>query len=96
MPLEWHDRMTAMSSAIECMWGTQSLIHRPPLPYWPQVRLLASSGAPYSPMAVMTGLKLSGSGLPANCSSLGLGSNKSMWLGPPSMNRKMTRLALPK
>ena len=34
-----------------------------------------------------------GSGLPSHFSSSGFGSNKSSWLGPPSMNRKITFLA---
>ena len=35
-----------------------------------------------------------GSGLPFHLCSAGLGSNRSIWLGPPSMNRKMTFFAL--
>ena len=35
-----------------------------------------------------------GSGLPCHFCSSGLGSNRSIWLGPPSMNRKMTFFAL--
>ena len=34
-----------------------------------------------------------GRGLPSHFSSSGFGSNKSSWLGPPSMNMKMTFLA---
>src|ERR1700704_6481191 len=34
-----------------------------------------------------------GSGLPFHFSSSGLGSNRSSWLGPPSMNMKMTFFA---
>ena len=37
--------------------------------------------------------KESGIGLPASLSSAGFGSNKSMWLGPPSMNSQITDLA---
>ena len=43
---------------------------------------------------MITGLKLGGSGWPASRFSSGLGSKMSMWLGPPSMNRKITLLAL--
>src|SRR5688572_99196 len=46
-------------------------------------------------MAVMIGPKLSGCGFPANSFSFGFGSKRSMWLGPPSMNRKITLLACP-
>jgi hypothetical protein len=56
--------------------------------------LLGINGALYSPIGVMIGLKLDGNGCPANSRSFGFGSNKSMWLGPPSMNKKMTLLAL--
>ena len=45
-------------------------------------------------MGVITGLKLGGSGWPARRLSSGFGSNVSRWLGPPSMNRKMTLLAV--
>ena len=44
-------------------------------------------------MAVITGLKLGGSGFPASSFSFGLGSKVSRALGPPSMNRKMTLFA---
>src|SRR5688500_10037904 len=93
MPSETHERMTAMSSAISAWCGIQSLIHRPLLPCCFQVRWSGNIGALYSPIAVITGLKLSGSGFPAYLRMAGLGSNRSMWLGPPSMNRKMTLLA---
>src|SRR3712207_934959 len=40
MPSCTHERMTAMSSAMPCMCGTQSLIHSPPLPQRDHLRLL--------------------------------------------------------
>ena len=46
------------------------------------------------PIAVIGRPKLAGMGCPAISFNLGLGSNRSMWLGAPSMNRKITRLAL--
>jgi hypothetical protein len=49
---------------------------------------------PPVPIGVMTRPKLSGSGCPARLRSSGFGSNVSRWLGPPSMNRKMTDFAL--
>ena len=76
------------------MCGSQSLTHRPPSPCCAHFRLLAMSGGFFSPIAVITGLNDAGSGWPASLSSSGLGSNVSMWLGPPSMKRKMTLLAL--
>ena len=48
---------------------------------------------PTVPMDVSGRPNDSGIGLPASLSSAGLGSNRSMWLGPPSMNSQMTDLA---
>ncbi len=45
-------------------------------------------------MAVNFGRIDSGSGWPASSTSFGLGSNRSMWLGPPSMNSQMMDFAL--
>ena len=76
------------------MCGSQSETQ---IPLWPccfHFRCEASSGERPSPIGVITGLKLGGSGWPASRFSSGLGSNVSMWLGPPSMNRKMTLLAV--
>ena len=76
------------------MCGSQSETQ---IPLWPccfHFRFEAKSGARPSPIGVITGLKLGGSGLPARRLSAGLGSNVSMWLGPPSMNRKMTLRAV--
>ena len=76
------------------MCGSQSETQ---IPLWPccfHFRCEARSGARPSPIGVITGLKLGGSGLPASRLSSGLGSNVSMWLGPPSMNRKMTLRAV--
>src|SRR5262249_47169636 len=39
--------------------------------------------------------KLGGSGLPFHFTSSGLGSNRSTWLAPPNMKRKMTDFAFP-
>ena len=76
------------------MCGSQSEIQ---IPLWPccfHFRRDAKSGARPSPIGVITGLKLGGSGFPASRLSSGLGSNVSMWLGPPSMNRKITLRAV--
>ncbi len=76
------------------MCGSQSETHRPPWPCRFHARFEGRSGEPPSPIGVITVPKLSGSGWPASSSSFGLGSNRSMWLGPPSMNRKMQLLAV--
>ena len=68
----------------------------PALPCCFQTLGQPKSGDLLSPMEVMTLPKLSGRGLPASLLSKGLGSNKSIWLGPPSMKRKITDLALAK
>jgi molybdopterin/thiamine biosynthesis adenylyltransferase len=52
-------------------------------------------GAFASPIAVITLPKLDGSCRPLSWLRRGLGSKVSRWLGPPSMNRKITRLAVP-
>ena len=57
-------------------------------------QLSICSGDPASPIGVITGWKLAGNGFPASSLSLGFGSNRSRLLGPPSMNRKITLLAL--
>src|SRR5207247_9164128 len=45
------------------------------------------------PIAVITLPKDSGIGWPASLSRAGFGSNRSRWLGPPSMNSQMTDFA---
>ena len=93
-PLDQHERITARSSTQVAMCGSQSETQ---IPLWPccfHFRREARSGARPSPIGVITGLKLGGSGLPARRLSSGLGSNVSMWLGPPSMNRKITLRAV--
>ena len=67
------------------------------MPDWPcrfQVRLVGMMVLLAVPIAVTTLPKDAGMGCPASLSSIGLGSNRSRWLGPPSMNRKMTDFAL--
>ncbi len=93
-PLDQHERITARSSTQVAMWGSQSETQSPLWPCCFHFRFEASTGEWNSPIGVITGLKLGGSGLPASWLSAGLGSNRSMWLGPPSMNRKITLLAV--
>ena len=68
------------------------------MPLWPygwNVRGLASTAAFGLVKARRRSLVISGgSGLPCHFWSSGLGSKRSIWLGPPSMNMKMTFLAL--
>ena len=55
------------------MCGSQSHIHRPLWPCCDHLRLLASSGAPYSPIAVMTGRSCPAAACRASSLELGLG-----------------------
>src|SRR5438477_2386243 len=90
MPSAQQERMTAKSSAQVAISGSQSETH---IPLWPccfHLRLEANSGESNSPIGTMTRPMLDGMRWPASSLSFGLGSNRSMWLGPPSMNRKMT------
>ena len=68
------------------------------MPLWPygwNVRGLASTAAFGLVNASRRSLVMDGgSGLPLHFCSSGLGSNRSIWLGPPSMNMKMTFFAL--
>ena len=68
------------------------------MPLWPygwKVRGLASTAAFGLVKASRRSLVISGgSGLPLHFCNAGLGSNRSSWLGPPSMNMKITFLAL--
>ena len=93
-PSAWQARRTAKSSAHFAMCGSQSEKSRPLSPYLANLRLLARSVLPPVPIGVMTRPKLAGSGVPWRRVNSGLGSKRSTWLGPPSMKRKMTRLAL--
>ncbi len=93
-PLDQHERITARSSAQVAICGSQSETQ---IPLWPccfHFRCEARSGERPSPIGVMTGLKLGGNGWPASRFTSGLGSNVSIWLGPPSMNRKITLRAV--
>src|SRR2546426_8142913 len=72
----------------------QSETQRPLWPYGLKARWEGIKVLPAVPMAVMTLPKDGGIGWPASLCNIGLGSNKSRWLGPPSMNSQMTDLAL--
>ena len=83
-----------MSSTCSAIFGYQSDTQMPLRPYCLNVRLLGMSVLFEVPMAVMGRPNDEGMGCPARSSSLGLGSNRSMWLGPPSMDSQMMDFAL--
>src|SRR5262249_39956599 len=75
-------------------WGTRSDMSIPDRPYLPQRRWLPRQSGSSSRNWLWIFPKLGGRGWPSSRLSSGLGSNRSTWLGPPVMNRKMHRLAL--
>ena len=68
------------------------------MPDWPQLRksILQPSSSSFVTSVNCAGIlpKLSGIRCPASLLSTGLGSNVSIWLGPPAIIRKMTDFAL--
>ena len=77
------------------MFGMKSENSVPLCPCGVKTRGLASTAALGLVKARRRSLVSSGgSGLPCHFCSSGLGSKRSIWLGPPSMNMKMTFLAL--
>src|SRR5262249_4680744 len=93
-PSAQQERTTAKSSTHPARCGSQSLTSIPDSPYFLNVLLLARSVLPPVPIGVITVPKLAGSFWPCSRVNSGLGSNVSRWLGPPSMNRKITAFAL--
>src|ERR1700722_771665 len=95
MPSVQHDRITLMSSACLAKFGYQSETQMPACPYCLNVRLLGIIPFLDVPgMAVNFGRIDSGKGCPASSTSFGFGSNRSTWLGPPSMNSQMMDFAV--
>ena len=84
------ERMSVTSSAIPAKCGKSSLTSIPHLP-----ARLNSQGEPNRlPVAVRSSFGFAnGSGLPFSARRRGFGSNVSTWLGPPLINKKMTRFA---
>src|SRR5579872_4671831 len=84
-----------MSSTHSAICGKSDETSIPHWPYFRNCQGEASSGV--SPLVNWLGTlpKLSGSCWPSYFLSDGLGSKVSTWLGAPTMNRKMTDLALP-
>src|SRR5712692_1256851 len=83
-----------MSSTCSAIFGYQSETQMPLWPYCLNARLLGMRVLFEVPMAVMGRPNDAGMGCPAKSSSLGLGSNRSTWLGPPSMKSQMIDLAV--
>src|SRR5262249_44555553 len=82
-----------ISSTCCAIFGYQSETHMSLWPYCLNVRLEASSVLLAVPIAVIGLPNDAGMGWPFSSSSFGLGSKRSTWLGPPSMNNQMIDLA---
>ena len=81
-----------MSSTIRAVCGSSSDSSMPDLP---RLRELERRAEQLALSACRSGLRACpGSGLPCCLVSSGLGSNRSIWLGPPCWNRQMTAFAL--
>src|ERR1051326_1658435 len=94
MPSVQQERTTARSSTCWAISGYQSDTQMPLCPCCLKVRLDGISPFEDVPgIAVNFGRIDSGIGWPAISFSFGLGSNRSTWLGPPSMNSQMIDLA---
>ena len=89
------ERIMQRSSATLAVWGSSSDTSRPESPclanFHGDPLILGSASLIMANLwSLMTDL---GIGSPSRFSSRGLGSKRSMWEGPPDMNREMTRLA---
>ena len=91
--LEVIDLTTARSSACFATSGKRSLTHVPDWPRWANFHGDCSTLPTLANCVGSTGKMPCGS-RPWYLASAGLWSNVSTWLGPPSMYRKMTALAL--
>src|ERR1044072_1914134 len=85
--------MTAISSMHLAVCGNRSEASIPLSPYFRKVRLLPSSLAFGRTNWYFASPNSSGFFWPSSSLSSGLGSDESMWLGPPAMKRKMTDVA---
>src|SRR4051812_22713202 len=86
--------MTVISSVNFAISGYQSETQ---IPLWPCCAHFRCDGIMellLVPIAVITRPNDAGMGFPASFSSSGLGSNRSTWLGPPSMNSQITDFAV--
>src|SRR3954468_18423610 len=93
-PSAQHDRMSVMSSTCSATVGYQSDTHMPLCPCCFHCRESGISVFDAVPMAVTTLPNDAGIGCPASFCNVGFGSNRSRWLGPPSMNSHITDFAV--
>src|SRR3954447_11161286 len=93
-PSALHERNSVMSSTCLAISVYQSDTHIPLCPYCFHVRVDGISEFDAVPIAVTTLPYDGGSGCPASRPISGLGSNRSIWLGPPSMNSQITDFAV--
>src|SRR5206468_11239240 len=93
-PSAQHDRMTVMSSVNFAISGYQSETQIPLCPCCAHLRWDGMIALLLVPIAVITRPNEAGIGFPASLSSSGLGSNRSTWLGPPSIKSQITDLAV--
>ena len=91
----WKLRTKHMSSTHCDKCGNKSLTHIPLSPYCLKFQGELKIGVDPSVNWLPTFPKLSGNFWPSNFFSAGFGSNVSIWPGAPTINRKITRLALP-
>src|SRR5262245_55112107 len=82
-----------MSSTHVARFGIRSEISMLLLPCLANLRVLGRMTSPPVVNWLLGRPVDSGSGLPAHLARSGFGSKMSIWLGPPTMNMKMTRLA---
>src|SRR3954470_13912043 len=89
------DRISVISSAQPAMFGITSENSMPQFPYGLKLRGLGQIFAVGLMNARLRFLLIdSGRAWPSHLLNDGFGSNRSRWLGPPAMNRKMTFFAL--
>ena len=89
-----HDFRKQMSSTHFARLGIRSETHCPLPPCRANLRVLARTVSRPLVNWLLSWPTDAGSGLPCHFANSGLGSNRSTWLGPPVMNRKMTRFAV--
>src|SRR5207244_7097695 len=89
--LETIERMTHRSSAQLATWGNKSLIG---MPHWPCWRNFHGDWRTVPMLLNWVGCTFILIGWPCSFASRGFGSNVSTCEGPPSMNKKITLVAL--
>src|SRR5260221_517399 len=85
------ERTTTKSSTHWATWGKRSLTD---VPHWPRGWKVQGDLSTLPTLLNCVGGVFILIGWPCSLASRGLGSKVSSWDGPPSMNRKMTFLAL--